>query len=338
MIKYSEEPKIRDAHSKNMKKAAILLVSAVLHGLLFFFLLQVKSHYRIYRYDKSGLATAVLLSRDAVPFLKSPKSGTLVPPGPEPLIIKPGRTAPGTADVAVRAAVPAAADKPAAQTEPGPPAGSGGGAVKAGPPGPPAGESKGEAGAGRPSASSPGVSSGFGLTYPLGSALKLTKPAETSIDEILRPGRYRTRPDVNFSKYLRPEPGAAVPLGRGGAGATGFGAAGGAEQGPVRGGGVTLDVARYNLVPWASGVMTKIQQNWILTDPEDSGYRAEVRVSVMMTRNGELLAVEIETSSKVEALDKAAIRALQESGPFPALPADFPKSTLDMVFVFHYGY
>jgi TonB family protein len=184
----------------------------------------------------------------------------------------------------------------------------------------------------------PVVSSGFGLTYPLGSQLRLTKPAETSIDEILRPGRYRTRTDVDFSKYLRPEPGAMVPSGRMGVGAPGSGGGGGVGQGPGRGARVTLDVARYDLVPWATGVMTKIQRNWTLANPEDSGYKAEVRVSVMMSRNGELLAVEIETSSKVDALDQAAIRALQASGPFPALPADFPKSTLDMVFVFQYGY
>jgi TonB family protein len=57
-----------------------------------------------------------------------------------------------------------------------------------------------------------------------------------------------------------------------------------------------------------------------------------------MARNGDLLAVEIETPSKVDALDQAALRALQASGPFPPLPADFPKSSLDMVFVFQYGY
>jgi TonB family protein len=331
VLKYPEESKIRDARSEYTKKAAILLVSAVLHGLLFYALLQVKSHYRIYRYDKSGVATVVLLSKDAVSFPRVPKSGTLFPPGPEPLIIRPGRTAAGTAAQA------AAPERPVAKAEPASPAGGGGGAVKAGAPGPPPVESKAEAGAERTGAAPPGVSSGFGLTYPLGSQLKLTKPAETSIDEILRPGRYRTRTDIDFSKYLRPEPGAKVPSGRMGIGTSGTSGTGGG-QGPGRGASVTMNVARYDLVPWATGVMTKIQRNWTLTDPEDSGYRAEVRVAVMMSRNGDLLAVEIATSSKLEALDQAAIRALQASGPFPALPADFPKSTLDMVFVFQYGY
>lgn len=330
MLEYSEESKIRDARSEYIKKAAIFLGSAVLHGLLFYFLLHAKINYRIYRYDKSGVATVFLLSRDAVPFPKVPKGGALVSPGPEPLIVKPGRTVAG-------AAAAAAPKAPGTKPEPGAPAGRGGGAGKPGPPGPPVVESKGEAAAERSGAASPGVSAGFGLVYPLGSQLKLTKPAETSIDEILRPGRYRTRTDIDFSKYLRPEPGAMVPSGRIGIGKSGSGGGGGGQW-PGRGASVTLNVARYDLVPWATGIMTKIQQNWTLNNAEDSGYRAEVRVSVMMARNGDLLAVEIETSSKVEALDQAALHALQASGPFPALPADFPKSTLDMVFVFQYGY
>jgi len=330
VLEYPKESKIRDARSEYIKKVAILLVSAVLHGLLFYFILHAKIHYRIYRYDKSGVATVVLLSRDAVPFPKAPKRGALVSPGPEPLIVKPGRTVAG-------AAAAAAPKAPGTKPEPGAPPGSGGGAGRPGPPGPPAVESKGEAAAERGGAASQGVSAGFGLTYPLGSQLKLTKPAETSIDEILRPGRYRTRTDIDFSKYLRPEPGAMVPSGRIGIGKSGSGGGGGGQW-PGRGASVTLNVARYDLVPWATGVMTRIQQNWTLNNAEDSGYRAEVRVSVMMARNGDLLAVEIETSSKVEALDQAALHALQASGPFPALPADFPKSALDMVFVFQYGY
>ena len=127
------------------------------------------------------------------------------------------------------------------------------------------------------------------------------------------------------------------PSGRIGAGRSAGGGGGGGGQGRGRGGSVTLNVARYDLTNWASGVMTKIQKNWTLDNPEDTGYKVEVRISVMMARNGDLLAVEIETPSNVDALARAALRALQSSGPFPPLPADFPKSSLDMVFVFQYG-
>jgi len=332
VLKYHEESKIRDAQTEYIKKAVIFIGAAVLHGLLFYLLLQAKFNYRIYRYDRSGVATAVFFPRDAVPFSKAPKSGALVSPVPEPLIVKPGQTTAGTGTAPAK-------ETPAAKLEPPAPSGKGGDAGKSGPPSAPAVELKGEAPAERGGAASSGLSAGFGLTYSLGSQLKLTKPAETSIDEILRPGRYRTRTDIDFSKYLRPEPGAMAPSGRIGIGKSGTGGGGGGHgQGTGRGASVTLNVARYDLVPWAMGVMTQIQKNWTLTNPEDSGYRVEVRISVMMARNGELLAMEIETSSKVGALDQAALHALQASGPFPALPADFPKSSLDMVFVFQYGY
>jgi TonB family protein len=275
------------------------------------------------------VATAVLLTPKQAVSFKAPPAGTLNFQGPEPPIIKPGKTAPGTAG----ATKDASATKVVTQEAAGEPGGKPG--MPPGPPGAPAGERGAVSGgeAGPPSAEAP---SGFSLTYPLGSQLRLTKPAETSIDEILRPGRYRNRSDINFSTYLRPEPGAKAPSGRIGIGRGGGGGGGGQGQGP--GGSVTMSVARYDLTKWASGVMTKIQKNWTLDNSDDAAYKVEVRISVMMARNGDLLAVEIETPSRVDSLDRAALRALQASGPFPPLPADFPKSSLDMVFVFQYGY
>jgi TonB family protein len=332
VLKYFKEPTIRDEKSDFISKAAILLISAIIHAAAFYLLLHARFNYRIYRYDKSGAATVVLLPRDAVPFPKAPKGGAPALRGPEPLIVKPGRTTQGAAAVDAKAT---AGEKPAPKEPAGEAAGKPGALV--GPPGAPPGE-KGVGSGGEGKAPSPGISSEFTLTYPLGSQLKLSKPPETSIDEILRPGRYRNRSDINFSTYLRPEPGAMAPSGRIGVGRSAPGGGGGGAQGQGRGSRVTLNVARYDLTGWASGVMNKIQKNWTIDNPEDTVYKVEVRIAVMMARNGDLLAVEIETPSKVDALDQAALRALQASGPFPPLPADFPKSSLDMVFVFQYGY
>jgi len=292
-------------------------------------LLHARISYRIYQYDKTGIASVLLLPKDAIPFPKAPKNGATVFPGPEPLIVKPGKTAP-----AASAAKPAAGEK----AVPAEAAGEGGGKPGA-PPGPPGGRPTGEAGP--PSGVAPPTGTptgGFTLTYPLGSQLKLTKPGETSIDEILRPERYRSRTDINFSTYLRPDPTAKAPSGRfpTGRGGGGGGGGTGGRRGP--GASVTLGVARYDFAGWGSAVLAKIQKTWTLESPEDAGYRVEVRVAVMMSRNGDLLAVDLETSSNVEALDRAALHAVRAAGPFPALPADFPKSSLDMVLVFQYGY
>ena len=323
------EPTINEFRSVYAKKAAIFLLSAAFHIAGFYVILHSRINYRIYKYDKAGLATVLLLPKDGMPLSKAPKSGAPAFQGPEPLIVKPGKALPAGA---------AAEAKPPVEPKAAPAEPAAGAAAKPGAPaGPPGGRPGGEAGPPSPGSPSSGApAAGFSLTYPLGSQLKLTKPGDTPIDEILRPEHYRTRTDINFATYLRPDPAAKAPSGRIG---TGRGGAGGGGPGsPGRGAIVTMDVARYDLAGWASGVLARIQKNWTLESPEDSGYRVEVRIAVMMARNGDLLAVEIEAPSNVEALDRAAARALRASGPFPALPADFPKSSLDMIFVFQYGY
>jgi len=328
--KIREELTIRDEQSVYIGKAALFLLSAALHALGFYLLIHARFNYKIYRYDKSGIATVVHLPPKQITPFKAPATGALSFKGVEPPIVKPGKTAPGTA----------VKEEPAAKAAPAEAAGLPGGKPGAppGPPGPPGGG--GEPGpakaGGEPGAAEAGGASGFSLTYPLGSQLRLSKPPETSIDEILRPGRYK-RSNLNLSTTLRPEPGAMAPSGRMGVGRGGGGGGGGGGQG-TPGGSVSLKVARYDLVPWATGVMTKIQNNWKLDAPEDAAYKLEVRITVLMAKSGELLAVEMETPSRVESLDKAAMRALQASGPFPPLPVDFPKSSLEMTFVFQYGY
>jgi outer membrane biosynthesis protein TonB len=48
--------------------------------------------------------------------------------------------------------------------------------------------------------------------------------------------------------------------------------------------------------------------------------------------------IEVIVTSKIDALDQAAVRALELSLPFPALPADFPASNVEVYFIFQYGY
>jgi protein TonB len=82
----------------------------------------------------------------------------------------------------------------------------------------------------------------------------------------------------------------------------------------------------------------RIQKNWSLGQEAFAGYIGEVGVTVMMSKAGELLAVEIGASSKIDLLDQAAVKAVRLSAPFPSLPPDFPNSSLEMYLVFQYGY
>jgi len=84
--------------------------------------------------------------------------------------------------------------------------------------------------------------------------------------------------------------------------------------------------------------MNKIQKNWSIVQSGEIGWRGEVGVSVLVAKSGQLLAIDVTSTSKIDLLDQAALKALDLSGPFPALPKDFPNSSLDVYFVFQYGY
>jgi protein TonB len=112
---------------------------------------------------------------------------------------------------------------------------------------------------------------------------------------------------------------------------------GGRGGGQARRASVSINVRNYNLAPWASDVLNRIQRNWSVAQTGESHWKGEVGIFVLMAKNGELLAIELESTSKIDVLDQAAMKSLQLSAPFPALPADFPNASLEMIFAFHYG-
>jgi len=269
------------------------------------------------------VTAVVLLPEDAVRFPKIPLKILPSPGPPEPVIIKPGRN-PEPATRTQAQAEPGEAQKPAL------PAGGGGAANSQ------------NAGAAAPS-QSPGLSGiqpggglfpGFRLAYPKNTPLNLAKPSENPLDALLRPSRYQARRDINFSKYVGT--GASLTGSSGGGGPAGPGGRGAGGQ--SRGAGVSVNIRRYDLAPWANQVLTKIQKCWSLGRTASAGWKAEVGISVMIAKNGELLSAEIATASRVEVLDQAALKAIQACAPFPPLPADFPNSSLELYFVFEYGH
>ena len=174
---------------------------------------------------------------------------------------------------------------------------------------------------------------GFQLIYPKSSALNLSKPAENSVDDLLRPDRYRSWQGIDFSKYVGP-PGASAAAG----GAPPKAGRGGAPAGPPRGTRVVPNIVRYDFTPWANEIVNRIQTRWSLGQEAFVGYVGEVGVNVMITKGGELLASDVRASSKIDLLDQTALQAVRASAPFPPLPADFPNSTLEFYLVFQYGY
>jgi TonB family protein len=294
----------------------------VLHVAGFYVFLHVKFTYKIYKY-KEKAADVILLPKENFRFPTYAKQRTETAGPQQPLIIKPGH------DIQPAGPAPKTAGQTSAQGQRSQPAagleaqrlpiaGSGVQSPQA---------TSGEGGAAGT------LASGFSLTYPSNARLSLVKPSENSLEELLKPSRYQARPDINFSKYVRPgiSPGIPAGAGIGGAGGKGSG-------GQARGASVSLNVMRYDLSPWADEVMNKIQKNWSIAQTGYETSKGEVGISVLITKNGELLAAEIESASKIDVLDQAALDALRLSAPFPPLPADFPNSSLELYFVFQYGY
>lgn len=73
-------------------------------------------------------------------------------------------------------------------------------------------------------------------------------------------------------------------------------------------------------------IQKKLDSNWNVA----AGFNARIYAQVAFTlrKDGALTALEIEETSKNEIFDRAAMRAIESSAPFPPLPSDFPESEL----------
>ncbi|MCX6571041.1 MAG: TonB family protein [Candidatus Aminicenantes bacterium] len=136
-------------------------------------------------------------------------------------------------------------------------------------------------------------------------------------------------PLPDFSKY-----------GRGAYGGGGYGGGGG-RGGSGTGGrqrvGVSIALKGYDLLPWASVVVDRIQRFWNLPAVPELPDPAKVRLIVVIKKSGELDSIEILEGTSVEVLDRAALEAIRAGFPFPALPADFPGDLLEITFEFVYN-
>jgi TonB family protein len=136
-------------------------------------------------------------------------------------------------------------------------------------------------------------------------------------------------PLPDFSKY-----------GRGAYGGGGYGRGGGRGGGGTGGGqrvGISIPLKGYDLLPWASIMVDRIQRFWNLPAVTELPETAKVRLIVVIKKSGELDSIEILEGTTVEVLDRAALEAIRAGLPFPALPADFPGDLLEITFEFVYN-
>ena len=93
--------------------------------------------------------------------------------------------------------------------------------------------------------------------------------------------------------------------------------------------------ARYGW--YVSAIRNRISSNW-LKSTVDPGVRVAPRVYVtfQILRDGQIVNAQLTASSGVASLDRSALRAVFDSNPMPALPADYAGSNVAVEFWFDF--
>jgi len=101
------------------------------------------------------------------------------------------------------------------------------------------------------------------------------------------------------------------------------------------GGSIKLDVENFEYLYYLSIIQTKIQNNWKPpVMPGASGSKTVIYFKIK--RNGQIVDIKKEESSGKFLLDQSALRAVNDSNPFPPLPEEFKSSFLGVHFEFEY--
>ena len=201
------------------------------------------------------------------------------------------------------------------------------GGEPAGLPGPPSGGA-----AAIPSAGTaiPSLSSKFQQSIAIRGRSELTIPLAPPGTPPGPPGISGGAPLPDFSKLSR---GATGGGGYGtGRGRLGTGGGGGRQRI-----GVSIPLKNYDLLPWATVVVDRLQLHWTLPSVMALPEKARISFIVVIKKSGELDSIEILEGTTVEVLDRAALEAIRGALPFPALPADFPGDLLEITFEFVYN-
>lgn len=180
----------------------------------------------------------------------------------------------------------------------------------------------------------PSLSSKFRESLAVHGKSSLTVPLAPPGTPPGPPGVAGGAPLPDFSRFDRSAYGGASGYGRGrgGRGGGGVGAGGGGQRV-----GISIPLKGYDLLPWATKVIDRLQINWMLPAVPEVPVGAKIGMIVVIKKTGALDSIEIVEGTSIEALDRAALDALRASLPFPALPADFPGDLLEITFEFVYN-
>jgi len=289
-------------------RAISLLVTLLVHGLLGFLIYYGRFTVKILPFEKREEVRTVLI----VPPLKVSVPKVV---GGRGLSELPGRP-------------PKAAASPAA--------GQRAEEIRQEPESPPEAEAGGPAGESgqtvAPTSSAiPSLSSRFQQSLAIHGKSGLTIPLAPPGTPPAPPGIGGGAPLPDFSKYGRGAPGGAG-LGYGTGGRRGGSGLGGRQRV-----GISIPLKGYDLLPWASAVVDRIQKYWVLPSVHELPDVARISLIVVIKKSGDLDSIEILEGTGVEVLDRSALEAVRAGLPFPALPVDFPGDLLEITFEFVYN-
>jgi len=94
---------------------------------------------------------------------------------------------------------------------------------------------------------------------------------------------------------------------------------------------------KYDISPWVKEVVDKIRDNWNIAPIKESLAMGELKIFLSVSKNGELLHLEILNSSDLVSFDETALEAVRSSLPFPPLPIEFPYEKLEAILVFQFN-
>lgn len=125
-----------------------------------------------------------------------------------------------------------------------------------------------------------------------------------------------------------------ISAGSGGGSGGGYGSGSGSGSGPGSGTGTGFFPYAY----YIETLKNKVSSSWYsgLVSPGQRGQFLVV-VDFKILRNGQVQDLKISQNSGIRSLDLSALRAIENSAPFPPLPSDYPYSYLPISFDFVWG-
>lgn len=93
----------------------------------------------------------------------------------------------------------------------------------------------------------------------------------------------------------------------------------------------------FDISPWVKEVVDKIRNNWSIPPPRESVAIGEVKILIVVGKDGRLITLEILDSSDLPLFDEMAMEAIRLSSPFPPLPEGFPYESFEASLVFQFN-